>query len=182
MSEPTTVAPDNGHANSPGAPSPQGAGASPPQGAAKASPQGATAPPPSPGAVIQPSRRKGLFLRFGAIILLVALGWLVYWWIFLSHIVSTDNAYTAVEIAQITPSVEGTVSEVLVADTQSVKAGDVLVRIDDRDTRLALLEECRTLPVGALWDFYCEQQGVPVGAEWLIAVKQYEQSVLAQRK
>ena len=64
----------------------------------------------------------------------------MYWWIFLSNIVSTDNAYTAVEVAQITPSVEGTVSEVLVVDTQTVKAGDVLVRIDDRDTRLALLE------------------------------------------
>ena len=96
--------------------------------------------PASPGAVIQPSRRKGLFLRFGAVVVLVALGWLVYWWIFLALIVSTDNAYTAVEIAQITPAVEGTVSEVLVVDTQTVKAGDVLVRIDDRDTRLALLE------------------------------------------
>jgi L-rhamnose isomerase len=52
----------------------------------------------------------------------------------------------------------------------------------DYTTRLALLEECRTLPLGALWDFYCEQQGVPVGAEWLLAVKQYEQGVLAQRK
>ncbi len=105
-----------------------------------ASPQGGGASPHSPGAVIQPSRRKGLFLGFGAIVVLLALGWLVYWWLFLSHIVSTDNAYTAVEIAQITPSVEGTVSEVLVVDTQTVKAGEVLVRIDDRDTRLALLE------------------------------------------
>ncbi|MEI6117660.1 MAG: HlyD family secretion protein [Burkholderiales bacterium] len=103
-------------------------------------PQGATTLPASPGALVQTSRRKGLFLRFGAIVVLVALGWLVYWWIFLSNIVSTDNAYTAVEVAQITPSVEGTVSEVLVVDTQTVKAGDVLVRIDDRDTRLALLE------------------------------------------
>ena len=112
MSDPTIASPDDGRISSPGV----------------------------PGAVIQPSRRKGLFLRFGAIVVLAALGWLVYWWIFLSTIVSTDNAYTAVEIAQITPSVEGTVSEVLVVDTQAVKAGDVLVRIDDRDTRLALLE------------------------------------------
>ena len=147
MSEPTSAAPGNGPASSPGVPAPQGAQApiqeatraSSPGGAAPPH-QGANAAPTSPGAVIQPSRRKGLFLRFGAVIVLLALGWLVYWWIFLSHIVSTDNAYTAVEIAQITPSVEGTVSEVLVADTQSVKAGDVLVRIDDRDTRLALLE------------------------------------------
>ena len=52
----------------------------------------------------------------------------------------------------------------------------------DYTTRLALLEETRTLPLGALWDYYCEQQGVPVGAEWLLAVKQYEQDVLAKRK
>ena len=136
MSEPTTASPGNGRATSPGAPAPLGAGAA----TQAPAPQGAAALPPSPGPVIQPSRRKALFLRFGAIVLIVALGWLVYWWIFLSNIVSTDNAYTAVEVAQITPSVEGTVSEVLVVDTQSVKAGDVLVRIDDRDTRLALLE------------------------------------------
>ena len=144
MSEPTTASPDHGRATSSGAQEPQGAGAgtetSAPRGAATTPTQGAASLPPSPGAVIQPSRRKGLFLRFGAIVVLVALGWLVYWWIFLSTIVSTDNAYTAVEVAQITPSVEGTVSEVLVVDTQTVKAGDVLVRIDDRDTRLALLE------------------------------------------
>lgn len=95
---------------------------------------------PAQRAVLDPARRKGLFLRFAAILVLIAAGWLVYWWVFLSGIVSTDNAYTAVEIAQITPSVEGTVSAVLVVDTQPVKAGDVLVRIDDRDTRLALEE------------------------------------------
>ncbi len=152
MSEPTTASPGAPHATSSNAPEPHGAGAGaqtsspqgaatvPPQDAATVPPQGAATLPPSPGALIQPSRRKGLFLRFGAFVVLVALGWLVYWWIFLSNIVSTDNAYTAVEVAQITPSVEGTVSEVLVVDTQTVKAGDVLVRIDDRDTRLALLE------------------------------------------
>ncbi len=35
-----------------------------------------------------------------------------------SHFVSTDNAYTAVEVAQITPSVGGTVADVKVKDTQ----------------------------------------------------------------
>lgn len=145
MSEPTPASPDPGRATSSGTQVPQGAGAgtgtpAPSGAAATPNPGAAASLPASPGAVIAPSRRKGLFLRFGAIVVLVALGWLVYWWIFLSHIVSTDNAYTAVEIAQITPAVEGTVSDVLVVDTQTVKAGDVLVRIDDRDTRLALLE------------------------------------------
>ena len=51
----------------------------------------------------------------------------------------------------------------------------------DYTSRLALLEETRTLPMGAVWDFFCEQEEVPVGAEWLLAVKQYEQDVLAKR-
>ena len=34
-----------------------------------------------------------------------------------SNFVSTDNAYSAVEIAQVTPSISGTISEVLVTDT-----------------------------------------------------------------
>jgi len=52
----------------------------------------------------------------------------------------------------------------------------------DYTTRLALLEETRTLPLGAVWDYYCQQQGVPVGAAWLAEVKAYERGVLATRK
>jgi L-rhamnose isomerase len=47
--------------------------------------------------------------------------------------------------------------------------------------RLAWLEETKTLPSGAVWDYYCSQQGVPVGPAWLDAVKTYEGTVLAQR-
>ena len=53
---------------------------------------------------------------------------------------STDNAYAAVEIAQVTPSVGGTISEVLVTDTQAVKKGEVLVRIDQTDAKLGLAQ------------------------------------------
>ncbi len=51
----------------------------------------------------------------------------------------------------------------------------------DFTTRLALQEEAKTLPFGAVWDFYCEQQGVPVGEHWLTAVNDYEKSVLSKR-
>lgn len=47
--------------------------------------------------------------------------------------------------------------------------------------RLALLEELKSLPWGAVWDFYCLQQNVPVGAAWLDEVKTYERDVLAHR-
>jgi L-rhamnose isomerase len=52
----------------------------------------------------------------------------------------------------------------------------------DFTTRLALQEEAKTLPFGAVWDFYCESKGVPVGEHWLTDVKSYEKNVLSQRK
>ncbi len=51
----------------------------------------------------------------------------------------------------------------------------------DLTSRLAMLEEMKTLPFGAVWDYYCEQQNVPVGVAWLDNVKQYEQDILSKR-
>jgi L-rhamnose isomerase len=51
----------------------------------------------------------------------------------------------------------------------------------DTTGRLALLEEMKTLPFGAVWDYHCLRQGVPVGADWLAQVKRYEREVLARR-
>ena len=51
----------------------------------------------------------------------------------------------------------------------------------DYTGRLALLEEVKTLPFGAIWDRYCESSGVPVGPAWLREVQSYEQRVLALR-
>jgi membrane fusion protein (multidrug efflux system) len=57
-----------------------------------------------------------------------------------SNFISTDNAYTAAETAQVTPAVGGIVREVRVTDTSFVRKGDVLVVIDDVDARLALAQ------------------------------------------
>ncbi len=51
----------------------------------------------------------------------------------------------------------------------------------DLTGRLAMLEECRTLPLGAVWDYYCLTAGVPVGDAWLEVVREYERTVLAER-
>ena len=50
----------------------------------------------------------------------------------------TDNAYTAAEVALVTAEIDGPVAAVNVVDSQQVKRGDVLVVIDDTDTKLAL--------------------------------------------
>ena len=47
--------------------------------------------------------------------------------------------------------------------------------------RLALIEEAKTLPFGAVWDYYCLTQDVPVWPEWLDVVHEYEQNVTSKR-
>ncbi len=47
--------------------------------------------------------------------------------------------------------------------------------------RLALMEESKTLPMGAVWDYYCESAGVPVGFAYMNDIRQYEKDVLAKR-
>jgi len=54
-------------------------------------------------------------------------------------------------------------------------------REDDYTTRLALMEDAKMLPFGAVWDYYCRKLDVPVGEGWLAEVKQYERDVLAKR-
>jgi L-rhamnose isomerase len=52
----------------------------------------------------------------------------------------------------------------------------------DFTSRLALLEESKSLPFGEIWDEFCRRHNVPVGFSWMEAVKNYEHSVLASRK
>ena len=51
----------------------------------------------------------------------------------------------------------------------------------DYTTRLALLEELKTLPFGAVWDHYCLTRAAPVGSAWMHEVRVYEQQVCAGR-
>jgi L-rhamnose isomerase len=51
----------------------------------------------------------------------------------------------------------------------------------DNTARLALQEESKSLPFVAVWDYYCESKGVPVGEAWLAEVKRYEHEVLSKR-
>jgi len=51
----------------------------------------------------------------------------------------------------------------------------------DYTSRLALMEDAKLLPFGAVWDYYCARQGVPPGEAWLPEIKKHEQTVLAKR-
>ncbi len=52
----------------------------------------------------------------------------------------------------------------------------------DYTSRLAMLEELKTLPFGAVWDYYCEKSDVPVGDAWLKEVRDYEARVTGKRQ
>ena len=51
----------------------------------------------------------------------------------------------------------------------------------DYTSRLAWLEELKSMPFEAVWDKYCEECGVPTGYEWINQVKEYEKEVLLNR-
>ncbi len=84
------------------------------------------------------SRRKlwlaivaGLFLAIGA-------GYGAYWATVLRNYQSTDDAYVNGNVVQITPQISGTVVSISADDTQFVKAGQPLVRLDQADAKVAL--------------------------------------------
>ena len=63
-------------------------------------------------------------------------GW--HWWTVGRFLETTEDAYLQADKVTIAPRIAGHVAEVLVGDNQSVKAGDVIARLDDREYRIAL--------------------------------------------
>ncbi len=57
----------------------------------------------------------------------------------------------------------------------------VIEQSGDYTQRLALLEELKGLPFGAVWDYHCLKHGVPVGMQYMDEIKAYERQELAQR-
>ncbi|MCJ8141780.1 HlyD family secretion protein [Ancylobacter sp. A5.8] len=83
-------------------------------------------------------RRRRLLLLFATFLALAAASWWLWANLFAGDIESTENAYTNVELAQVTPLVSAPVKRVRVVESQRVAAGDVLVELDDADLRLAV--------------------------------------------
>src|SRR5437762_2813923 len=97
------------------------------------------APRPSTPAARPKSSRRTVFMVMGVVLLaLIAFG-ARKWWFGRSH-VSTDNAQVDGHIVPVLGKVGGYVAEVRVAENQSVKAGDTLVVLDDRDFRVRLAQ------------------------------------------
>jgi membrane fusion protein (multidrug efflux system) len=86
------------------------------------------------------TKRKKLFTGFAAGIALIGGSYYAYDVLVASKHAATDNAYVGADVAQVTPLIGGPVRDVLVQDTQLVRRGDVLVRLDDTDARIAVAQ------------------------------------------
>ncbi|VBE61015.1 multidrug resistance secretion protein [Burkholderia pseudomallei] len=84
--------------------------------------------------------RRRRFAWFFGVLAIVALGAALYWFIVGRFSEETDDAYVAGNVVQIAAQIQGTVTDVLVADTQQVKAGQALVRLDDAEAAAAFAQ------------------------------------------
>ena len=92
---------------------------------------------PVPATSSNPQRKKSL-IAIAAVVVLAGLGWVAYDAVVASRYEDTDNAYVQGNVIQITPQVGGTVMAILADDTDFVKAGQPLVKLDPADSKLAL--------------------------------------------
>ncbi len=93
---------------------------------------------PAPARSAARARPKWIPYAILGLLVLVGATWGVRRYIFSLHHVTTDNAQVDGHITIISPRISGFVARVLVDDNQHVKAGDTLVVLDDRDTRVRL--------------------------------------------
>ena len=84
-----------------------------------------------------PARKKAL-LGVAGLVVLGGIAYGAYWALVLNHYESTDNAYVQGNVVQLTPQVGGTVVAINADDTDHVKAGQLLVRLDPADAQVAL--------------------------------------------
>jgi L-rhamnose isomerase len=73
------------------------------------------------------------------------------------------------------------IKALLMALLEPISAMKKFEQSGDFTSRLAILEELKTMPFGAVWDYYCTKSSVPVGMSWLDDVKKYETDVLIKR-
>lgn len=92
----------------------------------------------SPQSPTAKAKRLRMFAILGTVMGVAAVAYGAYWYFVASRYESTEDAYAKADMAQVTPAVGGIVKQVLVEDTQPVRAGDILVTLDETDAQLAL--------------------------------------------
>ncbi|POR54914.1 membrane fusion protein (multidrug efflux system) [Paraburkholderia eburnea] len=105
-----------------------------------------------PGDVVSPAKRgnkRMVLIGLGLGALVAASVWGGHWWLVGRFIESTDDAYLQADSVTVAPKVSGYITDVYVADNQTVKAGDPLVRLDARQYQVALDQANATIDARA---------------------------------
>jgi membrane fusion protein (multidrug efflux system) len=95
---------------------------------------------PAPTQAERMAMRKKWLLRLAMVVGSIAILYLLWYLLIGRNHVSTDNAYVNAEVAQVTPLVSAQTVAVNVSDTQAVKRGDILVRLDPANARIAIAQ------------------------------------------
>lgn len=107
---------------------------------APTAPAAATTSLAAPAPVARPAARRRVLAWIAGAVLLAGAAYALYWALALNQVESTDNAYVQGNVVQITAQVAGTVVAILADDTDVVKAGQPLVRLDAIDAQLSLAQ------------------------------------------
>ncbi|MGO4332987.1 HlyD family efflux transporter periplasmic adaptor subunit [Cupriavidus sp. 2TAF22] len=95
--------------------------------------------PASPAASVNNNgKRKRLLLSLTAAVVVAGVAYGIYWGLYARHFESTDDAYVAGNVVQVTPLVGGTVISIAADDTQLVTAGQPLIQLDRADSQVNL--------------------------------------------
>ena len=86
------------------------------------------------------ARRTRLLLMIALVVVVVGVGYGLWWFLVGAHYQSTDDAYVAGNVVQVTPQVAGTVIAIKADDTDLVRQGQELVVLDPSDARMALAQ------------------------------------------
>jgi membrane fusion protein (multidrug efflux system) len=91
-----------------------------------------------PGTSTNGAKRKKALQLIGGVVVIAGIAYGIYYKLVASHVEYTDNAYVQANVVQITPQVAGTVLAIEADDTDVVKAGQVLIKLDAADAQVAL--------------------------------------------
>ena len=86
------------------------------------------------------STRKTWLTRLALLVIILGLIWTAWYLLVGQNEVGTDNAYVNADMAQVTPLISAQATQVLVTDTQMVKRGDILVKLDPTNARIAVAQ------------------------------------------
>jgi membrane fusion protein (multidrug efflux system) len=99
-----------------------------------------------------------------------ALGYGYYWWTFDRFFQKTDDAYVGGDVTAISPHISGFIAQIAVTDNQEVEAGQLLIRLDDRDVRAvadhaeAVLRQQKAMLTSLLAKFVQQQSTIQQAA------------------